>query len=348
MKLALVIPAHQEGAVIGATVRAAREAAPPGTLVAVVADHCADDTAARAEEAGAAVHRRESGPSGKGAALAWFLEGPGAGLADGDALLILDADSILRPGTVEALTAALETGAAAAQAFVWPVPATGSTASVWAAYSEWLSQAVGDRLRDLLGWPVPLRGTGTAVRVGVMRALAPRLVTKVEDAELSLLLAARGERIRFVSTGGVEDPKPSGTRGAVRQRARWLQGQTQLCFRHAGTLLRALLLRGPKMWSLASAILLKPKTLFILLKLAAAVAAWPWRGEKAGLAVLAVAGALLAKDVLLLGGGIFFAPRAWRGALLRALLLFPIYVGIWAGAAVLGLFSRDAWLRARE
>ena len=104
------------------------EAVDVAAAVHVVADHCTDATAARARAAGAHVHERAAGPAGKGAAIRWFLDAADDDLAAVDALVILDADSRLRPGALEPLVAALDAGAGAAQGFVWPLPADDSTA----------------------------------------------------------------------------------------------------------------------------------------------------------------------------------------------------------------------------
>src|SRR5207248_6168513 len=140
-----------------------------------------------------------------------------AELAAVDALVILDADSRLRPGAVDRLVAALDAGAGAAQGFVWPLPADKSPAGLLAAYSEWVAQGLDDRLRERLGWSAPLRGTGMALRLQLLRELAPRLRTRVEDVELTLLVLARGDRIAFVAGAVVEDPKPAGATRAARQ-----------------------------------------------------------------------------------------------------------------------------------
>jgi len=89
--VSVIIPAYQEAATIGATVRAVSTAldAYPGATheILVVDDGSADDTAAHAAEAGARVIRLPRN-QGKGPALI-----VGLGQARGDALLLLDADT---------------------------------------------------------------------------------------------------------------------------------------------------------------------------------------------------------------------------------------------------------------
>jgi cellulose synthase/poly-beta-1,6-N-acetylglucosamine synthase-like glycosyltransferase len=69
-RFAIVIPAHDEASVIAATVGRLCGLEYPAELftIHVVADHCSDETAALARQAGAIVHERKDGPrSGKGA-----------------------------------------------------------------------------------------------------------------------------------------------------------------------------------------------------------------------------------------------------------------------------------------
>jgi cellulose synthase/poly-beta-1,6-N-acetylglucosamine synthase-like glycosyltransferase len=71
------IPAHDEAAVIGETVRRLLQLDYPADLYAIhiVADHCADRTAEFGRAAGARLHERHEEPrSGKGQALAWLFQ----------------------------------------------------------------------------------------------------------------------------------------------------------------------------------------------------------------------------------------------------------------------------------
>ena len=61
----IVIPAHNEASVIGATVTRLLTIDYPGHLfsIHIIADHCSDNTAEAARHAGAVVHERNEGPS---------------------------------------------------------------------------------------------------------------------------------------------------------------------------------------------------------------------------------------------------------------------------------------------
>ena len=72
----IMIPAHNEVNVIKATVSRLLALDYPAHLfsIHILADHCSDNTAEVARQAGAVVHERNEGPrTGKGAALSWLF-----------------------------------------------------------------------------------------------------------------------------------------------------------------------------------------------------------------------------------------------------------------------------------
>ena len=348
MKSAVVVPAHNEAPVIGETVRQLVSVIGADYPIFVIADRCEDDTAVSARAAGVRVYERREGDPGKGAALAWFLEVAALELADVEAVVILDADSRLRPGSIAALVRALEKGAAAAQAFVWPTLSEGSPGARLAAYSEWLAQAIDDRARHWLGWPVPLRGTGMAFRLRVLQELAPLLETRVEDVELTLLLVSQGYRIAFVPEAVVEDPKPERPHHLAGQRARWLQGQRAIWRTYRSTLLRLLFTGGPGAVWLLGTLLLKPRTLVSAVKALLFVALWPLGFHRVPRMVRLACGISLLFDVSYYLLGVITVPRQWRVSVASALLRVPLYFALWCRALVMSLKTREFWLRARD
>jgi cellulose synthase/poly-beta-1,6-N-acetylglucosamine synthase-like glycosyltransferase len=228
------------------------------------------------------------------------------------------------------------------------VPASGSPAALLAAYSEWVAQGLDDRLRARLGWSAPLRGTGMALRVATLRQLAPRLRTRVEDVEMTLLIVGQGERIAFVADAVVWDPKPAVAAGVASQRARWLQGQREVWRAHWGLILRLLATGHPGNWWLLGTLLVKPRTAVVAAKLAACIVAAPIAVRPRGRRLLAVTSGLLALDVAYYTAGLAVVPPAWRGRVARALLHAPAYLAMWARALALSLASRERWLRARD
>jgi len=342
----VLILAKDEARVVSDTVADAVAHAGACGQVHVVADGCRDATASLARAAGARVFERAaSGEQGKGAALKWWLRRTHAGSPTGQVVILLDADSRMEPGCIPALRAALESGAAAAQARIVPVLESDSPIALLAALSEIAEQRIGDALRTRLGWPVRLRGTGMAMRRGLLESIAPGLKTSVEDAELTLQVAGHGLSSRWVDSAGVRDPKPANARYAEQQRARWLQGQLQL-LRAQPEALMATFRRGLPGWSVLSSVLLKPRAFILPLGTGMAAllwslaTAWPWW----------MAAAVPLTLWLAWNAAVVLAAVAWTEhphRTLRALIVSPAYVLLWVTSAVLALRSSEPWLRAR-
>ena len=345
VRTAFAIPAHNEAGTLGDTLRHLSGRA---DATFVIADNCTDATAEVARAAGARVYERREGPSGKGAALAWFAEVAAEELRAFDLVVILDADSRLADGFVPAMAEVFAQGAVAAQGFVCPVGADRSPTSALAAYSELLSQQIGDKIRARLGWTVPLRGTGMAFRPDLLRQAVERLRTQVEDVEMSLWLGRCGVRVHFVPGAVVYDPKPTGAGKAVRQRARWLYGQGQVWRRYWRDILWLALLGGPSAWALLWALLAKPKTLLLVVKAALLVAflLMPFEPTWLRVLLLGAAGLAVAVDVAYLMLGLLVVED--RRLYARALLLSPLYLAMWLWSVGLAPLSRRKWLRARD
>src|ERR1700677_3464055 len=113
IRLAVVVPAHDEEAMIARTVASLR-AADGGAEVFVVAHNCADATARIAAEAGARVVELNNRQLlGKGAALRHGFAAAFAGGAN--AVLVVDADTAVSANLISATRAMLEAGADATQ-----------------------------------------------------------------------------------------------------------------------------------------------------------------------------------------------------------------------------------------
>ncbi|MBC7794808.1 MAG: glycosyltransferase, partial [Clostridia bacterium] len=115
---AVVVPAHDEETGITDTVRSLLAVDYPSELrhVLVIADNCSDATAARAREAGATVlERTHHALCGKGYALEYAFERI-MSEAVVDAVVVVDADTVVEPSLLRAFDRLLTAGAEAAQA----------------------------------------------------------------------------------------------------------------------------------------------------------------------------------------------------------------------------------------
>jgi cellulose synthase/poly-beta-1,6-N-acetylglucosamine synthase-like glycosyltransferase len=162
VRFLVLVPAHDESLVIERCLRAIEGDRRPGDTVLVVADHCTDSTADLARSLGASVLER--GPDddpGRAAARQAGLEHARA--LRWDAVLMLDADSIIEPGFFDACEQALGPDVAAVQAR--SESKRGRTLATEAALAAFTLQGITiPRGRDALGVSVRLRGTGMAIR----------------------------------------------------------------------------------------------------------------------------------------------------------------------------------------
>ncbi len=345
----ILIAAHNEAGTIGPTVTTLRErlAEWPGSCLWVAADRCSDQTALEAAIAGARVAEKpdegSKSSAGKCAAIAWWMSRHEAEWRSRDVVLILDADSRLMKGSLLALRRAMASGGdelAALQSFVTP-DADGSAGRL-AGWSEVLMQRIDDEARRRCGWSVPLRGTGMAFRCRALAEFAPRLHTLAEDLELDVLLASEGKKVFFVPEAVILDPKPRQTSSASRQRARWFQGQLQVLSSYPREILIALARGGLSAWFLLPPLMLRPKILFIGLRLMLLfVSIWlPF------LFWIALAGLAMDAAYYILGAAMVDNPRRYLFDLLSA----PRYAVMWLYGFGIAIIRRDkrAWLRAER
>ena len=263
-RILIVVPARAEGDRLDATLASAVE---QGGNVLLLLDGADEGAEAQAKQRGVrVVVKTHAGPS-KAAALAWLAREHGPLILEFDIVLLLDAGSRLAPRFFEHFT--WPGDAAAAQTFL---SGTSHGVGAAAAASESIAQNGEDRGREALGWNVRLRGTGSAFRAATFLELMPRLVTRVEDHEATLLLTANDDTIRmFAPEALVLDDKPDGMTAAASQRARWLLGRYELLVRRLPALARVLVRRPLEGLAFLVEIFGRPLSLSAPLRLVAAV-----------------------------------------------------------------------------
>jgi cellulose synthase/poly-beta-1,6-N-acetylglucosamine synthase-like glycosyltransferase len=313
----VVVPAHDEEAGIADTVASLLALDYPRERfrVVVIADNCGDRTAERARAAGASVlERRDVLLRGKGHALAFAFDRLIAERA-ADALVVVDADSVVSANLLGALAARIAAGAEALQARhgVRNRDASWRTRLMHLAFA--LLHDVRAAGRERLGLSCGLRGNGMAFTTGLLRRVPHTAVSLVEDLEYAVTLGLAGVRVHDVAEASVLSEMPVSEEAARSQRARWEGGRLALALRAApGLLLRGLPERSPLLLDLALELLIPPL----------------------GTLALAVAiGLALALGAAAAGVGVALAP--W---LLAALALI-VYVS--AGWRAAGLAARDLW-----
>lgn len=232
----IVIPAYNEERVIG------RPIADLGSQIAahdrlwVVADRCTDRTAERAREAGASVLEREQGPDGKGAVLRWLLDRQP--LAQGEALVVIDADNRLPPDLLDRFAEEIGAGHHVMQAYLDVANPDTSPVATASALSYWASNRMVQLARTNLGWSADLGGTGMCLTAEALAAAGGFGDSLVEDQELGLRCFLAGHPVRWLHDVKVLDEKPTRAGVAVKQRSRWVRGRRQVARTWFGKLLR--------------------------------------------------------------------------------------------------------------
>lgn len=231
----VLMPAHNEELVIRRSLEAILADVRPRDRVLVVADRCADATAAIARELGAEVlERGEDEEPGRAAARQAGLE-HARGTA-WDAVLMLDADSVIEPGFFDACERALGDGVDAVQAR--SESSHGTTLAAEASLAAFTLQGITiPRGRSALGLSVRLRGTGMAIRRDV--ALAHRFRAPAsEDLFFTLDLLLDGHRCRHVDSARLRSEGASGWQTFGGQKVRYEAGRMSAARTYVPRLLR--------------------------------------------------------------------------------------------------------------
>jgi cellulose synthase/poly-beta-1,6-N-acetylglucosamine synthase-like glycosyltransferase len=197
VRFLVLIPAHNEERVIARCLQAVEDDRRERDSVLVVADRCTDRTAAIARWFGATVlERRPDEEPGRAAARQAGLEAARA--LKWDAVVMLDADSVIEPGFFGSCDRALAAGAPAVQARSESRGGRGLGAE--ASLASFALQGITiPRGRDRLGLSVRLRGTGMAIRRDI--ALAHRFRAPAsEDLVFTLDLLLAGTRCTHVES----------------------------------------------------------------------------------------------------------------------------------------------------
>jgi len=223
-RFVIAIPAHDEDSVIAATVSRLRGLNYPADLFAIhiVADHCSDNTATLARQAGAIVHERNEGPrTGKGAALAWLFER----VLDinCDAVVVFDSDTQVEADFLQLMAARLTQGAQVIQGqHVIRNPDDG-----WFPALTWAMFLIDNRFQNLgranLGWSAKHMGDSICFRADILRRLGWG-EGLTEDYQLRQRLLLAGIKISYEPSAKGHGEAPRTWTQARAQRARWLRG----------------------------------------------------------------------------------------------------------------------------
>lgn len=346
-KFAVLVPAHNEEALLPRLLHSIARAEYPGQLldVYVVADNCSDGTARVALEGGALpLERRDSQRRGKGYALQWLLQAVRGMGRSYDAFVFLDADCVVSAGFFAALDARFQAGSRAVQGYYTVAGPLTSPAVALRAMALALKHYVRPLGRQALGLSCGLFGTGMAFSRPVMEAHGWRAFSLAEDVEHFLRLTEDGIRVDFAPDAVVWGHMPGSLRDSRSQNLRWEKGRLQMARKHALPLLWQGLRRGdPRRVDAALEQTVPPLSLLLVLGVLAFLlaalssAVWP-------LALAAAANATLWGHIVA-GTAIAGAPpRMW------ACLAYAPWFVLWKLAiyAVALLPGRREWVKTER
>jgi cellulose synthase/poly-beta-1,6-N-acetylglucosamine synthase-like glycosyltransferase len=339
----IIIPAHDEEAVIEATVRETLDAAAGEIGLLVVADNCADRTADLARSAGARVLvRNDPDHRGKGFALAAAREHlrsdpPGV-------VIVLDADCRIDTQSLRALAVCGAARPCQAVNLLAPDLTAGPLVQL-SSFAFMVKNLIRQRALQRLANRAHLTGTGMALPWRAFEGANLGGSNIVEDLALGLELAERAAPPMLVEAATVWSPAASAG-GTLIQRRRWEGGFLATMLSTAPAALVRSLRRGDVRGLCAALDLcIPPLALLVMLNAAALALALlaVFAGGAVGPAIVQVAVGALAAVAIMLA----WLKEGRRFASAATLLRLPFYV-LWKLPMYLGLARRGApkdWLR---
>ncbi|MBZ4399081.1 exopolysaccharide biosynthesis GT2 family glycosyltransferase EpsU [Myxococcus faecalis] len=352
-KFDVVIPSHNEELGIARTVANLSAVDYPASLrrILVIADNCSDATAQKAREAGATVlERQDTQKRGKGYALAHAFE---FSQQDGfaDAVVVVDADTVVSPNLLHAYGRRLEDGAHAVQAHYGVMNPTASWRTRLMTIALGMFHKVRSLGREALGVSCGLRGNGMCFTHAVLREVPHDAFSVVEDLEYGIRLGRKGHRVHYAWEAEVQGEMVSAEKQSRSQRQRWEGGRAQMRKLHGWPLLSdALKQRSGLLLDLSMDVLVPPLSQLVLAAVGSAVAASVLVWLSGGTAVWA--SAVAGFGLMSLGA---YVLRGWwvSGVGPRGLLDLawaPVYV-VWKVGLMLrgpGAEKRGEWVRTER
>jgi hypothetical protein len=344
--LLFLIPAHDEALLIRDCLTSFRAHRYPKSLirVVVIADNCADETAAIARAAGfQCLERIELDRRGKPHAIAWAIEQ--LPIAEFDTVIIVDADTVIDPDFGERLASAAPLRGKAVQAWHDVSNPAESALTRMAQVFAAGRYRFGFRLKSLAGINVPIMGNGMCIGTDVLGVHGWQAFSICEDWEMYALLTKAGVAIEYVPGLRVYSQEARSLDQSGSQRKRWTAGKLQVLLSLAPRIVgdrRIGLLQ--KLDAVAELTAPGPAVLLAVVLLLSVPAVYV-PGSNWLLAALWLP---VARQALYTAAGLATVPQRW--AALRAFLFLPWYA-VWRigiQIASLGMLGAQPWVRTER
>ncbi len=239
-RFAVLVPAHDEEAVIEQTVASLKEIDYPGDKfdILVIADNCTDRTAGISRAMGAKVFERfDQVKKGKGFALRWCLDQILASVPHYDGFVVVDADTVVSKNFLSVMNHYLYEGAECIQSSDMVVPQPGSWSPEMTRVAFILHNYVRPLGKLTLGCSSGLNGNGMCFSRKLIETMPWNAYSRVEDLEHSLQLAIDNIRVQFAPEAVVRAIMPSDSKNAETQRRRWEMGRFPLILKYTKPLI---------------------------------------------------------------------------------------------------------------
>jgi cellulose synthase/poly-beta-1,6-N-acetylglucosamine synthase-like glycosyltransferase len=262
--LAVLMPAHDEAADIGATCEAIRDQLAADDRLVVIADNCTDQTAQLARTAGAeVVERFDRSNVGKGYALDFGMKY----LADNPpvVVVVVDADCTLAAGTLDRLARVCAKTRRPVQAvYSMRTHARPNFRLRIAEFAAIVKNLVRPLGYQKLGLPCMLMGTGMALPWSAVVRADFATGHIVEDMKLGIDLASVGFPPLLSTESEVVSYFPDSVQGFAIQRTRWEHGHLSLVLEVPRLIARAIRLRNGSLLAMALDLAVPPLALLAL------------------------------------------------------------------------------------
>jgi len=324
-RAAVLIPAHNESAVIAETLATLKPQLRAGDRIVVVADNCSDDTAELVRNAGVEVLERQNlEQRGKGFALDFGVRHLEKNPPD--VLVIVDADCQVLDGALVTLIAKAQAAQRPVQALYLMKAPAGSGLKLRLAEFAW---AVRNFVRPQgwhnVGLPCQLMGTGMAFPWPMAARMSLANANIVEDMKLGIDLALEGTPPLFCPEAVVTSEFPTVDTAVQSQRTRWEHGHMGMILQEVPRLLRRAVLGGNvRLLGLALDLLVPPLALLVTMLCAVLLVTGVWAFVAGGSVAFALA--LLACSLMFTA--VLLAWLKWGRQMVSGveLLSVPFYV----------------------
>jgi len=239
-RFAILVPAHNEKNVIKNLLDSLLYIDYPKELydIYIICDHCSDDT-----EDVVIKHplrcnlfvMRDNLPSNKARALNWATDKI-LRVKNYDAFCYFDADSLIHPQFLKAMSKKLNEGCVVIQGQQIPKNTRETIISLIVSSGQFITNYFFQKPKEYLGLSATLHGKGICFSTDVVRKFRWDEECLTEDLEMQMRLISNGIHINWCEDAIVYDEQPLHISQYVRRSVRWTRGSIDTAKKHSKNL----------------------------------------------------------------------------------------------------------------